>query len=293
MGGMEERFPIFRISRSDVEYPVQLKNILDPPEYLYIRGCGELLRAHCFAAIGSRAVSQYGAAAAHRIIPEVAQHFVIVSGMAIGADAVAHVETLKAGGKTIAVLGSGIDDRSIYPKTHISLAYSILESGGCIISEYPPDTGAHPRFFPARNRIIAGLSLGILIIEAARESGTMITARLALDYSRDVFAVPGSIFSKVSEGTNELLGKGAVVATRALDILEYYGIAPAAIQPLFELSRDERHVYDLLSCAASEFDELLKKSAFDAPHLMGVLSSLELQGLIGKQNGTIVVLAPH
>lgn len=276
---------IIKITRDSPEYPPLLKQIIDPPEQLFVRGNVGALSTRCFAVIGSRDITDYGRRATDAIVSSIAQHFTIVSGMALGADACAHATTLNAVQPTIAVLGGGIDDESIYPRSHISLAHKIIESGGCIISEYPPGEQPRPYYFPARNRIIAGLSVGILIVEAARESGTMITARLALDYNRDVFAVPGSIFSKLCAGTNELIQQGAYMTLSAQDILNFYGIDLKQYKP--NLTQEQKNIYDIISKTSCTLNELLTLSNKNLPEIMSIITELELLGLVSKSNGKL------
>lgn len=273
------------VKRSDAAYPLLLSRIHDPPEQLYVRGNAALLSTKCFAAIGSRDVSDYGTRAIKTIITPASRHFTIVSGMALGADSVAHCAALEASAPTIAVLGSGVDDPCIYPRSHISLAHRIIASGGCIVSEYPPGEQPRPYYFPARNRIIAGLSVGILIAEAARESGTMITARLALDYNRDVFAVPGSIFSKLCAGTNELITQGAHPATSPSDILSFYGLSES--RPQTKLTADQNHILEIITKTSCTLNELLTLSNKNLPELMSIITELELIGAISRSNGKL------
>lgn len=266
-------------------YPPLLARINDPPEQLYVRGNVELLSTRCFAAIGSRDVSDYGTRAIKTIVSPLTKHFTIVSGMALGADSVAHCTALEAGAPTIAVLGSGVDDECIYPRSHISLAHRIISEGGCLVSEYPPGEQPRPYYFPARNRIIAGISVGVLIAEAAKESGTMITARLALDYNRDVFAVPGSIFSKLCAGTNELIQQGAYMTTSSADILTFYNLSSG--QQKLQLSPEQNHVYEIITKTSCTLNELLTLSNKNLPELMAIITELELIGAISRSNGKL------
>ena len=206
----------------DESYPHVLKHITDPPLTLFVRGNQNLNPAFPIAVVGTRHASVYGIRVAKKITTDLAYAgATIISGLAIGIDAIAQQSALQAGGKCIAVLGTGIDDASIYPRIHISLAKQILSSGGSIISEYPPGTQGLKYHFPKRNRIIAGLSQATLVIEASEKSGSLITAELANDYSREVFAVPGPITDARSIGTNKLISRGAGICNSALDILKH------------------------------------------------------------------------
>src|SRR3989344_3588610 len=206
-------YPVFEIKLGGKDYPKLLVQIPDPPQQLYCRGNLELLNSECFAVVGTRKLTSYGKEATQKIVIGLVQTgFTIVSGLAMGIDAVAHQTALDTGGKTIAILGGGTDDRSIGPQINFRLAINILKSDGLIISEYPEGFHANEKTFPQRNRIISGLSRGTLVIEADEKSGALITAHCALDQNRDVFAVPGSIFSSKSLGTNTLIEKGEITA---------------------------------------------------------------------------------
>ncbi|MCM3725962.1 DNA-processing protein DprA [Neobacillus cucumis] len=203
----------------DKEYPQSLKEIYQPPWALYAKGDLSLLEKEPkLAVVGSRQATLYGKNAIRHIFPELINHdILIVSGLAMGIDALAHEETIKLGGRTIAVIAGGL--YHIYPKENIPLAVNMMQKQ-LVLSEYPPDTKPLRWHFPARNRIISGLSAGTFIIEAKRKSGSLITANYAVHEGRDVFSLPGSIFSPCSGGTNELIQQGAKLVTSAKDILE-------------------------------------------------------------------------
>ena len=206
------------ITFHDPRYPETLKEIFDPPLLLYARGRADLLGSFQIAVVGSRRPSPYGTAVAERLSGELAAAgLVITSGMARGIDTAAHRGALRAGGSTLAVLGCGID--VIYPSENRRLAAEIAEKG-LLLSEFPMGATAFPQNFPIRNRIISGLSCGVMIVEAAQYSGSLITARLALDQGREVFAVPGSIASKLSWGTNMLIKQGAALVQEWKDVVE-------------------------------------------------------------------------
>ncbi|MEK7134988.1 MAG: DNA-processing protein DprA, partial [Patescibacteria group bacterium] len=209
------------IKKSSRHYPEILKEIPNAPKQLYVRG--HLPKDHNlnFAIVGTRTASDYGRTLAFKIAKELAElGFNIISGLALGIDTQAHLGALEGKGKTTAVMGSAIDDNSIYPSENLNLVQKIISSGGAVISEYEPGTKSEIWFFPERNRIISGLSRGVLIVEAPEKSGALITARVALEQNREVFAIPGSIFSKNSMGTNNLIKSGAKMVTTVDDILE-------------------------------------------------------------------------
>ena len=204
---------------TDADYPLNLKQIADPPPYLIARGPLEPNDAACVAVVGARAASEAGLRMAQRLGFELAAHgFVVVSGLARGIDGAAHRGALEAGGRTIAVLGCGID--VAYPPEHRGLADAIVEGRGAILSELPLGTAPLPENFPSRNRILSGLSLGVVIVEAAEKSGSLITARMALEQDRQVFAVPGSPLSGKTRGSNRLLREGAVLVECVEDVIE-------------------------------------------------------------------------
>lgn len=215
---------IEEISIKNNKYPNQLKNIYDPPAKLYVLGNRSILNQRNFAIVGSRKATQYGKKIAMQISKELAENGLnVVSGLAIGIDSYAHLGCLqvKDAGKTIAVLGSGLD--VIYPKENRKLAEQIINSGGCIISEYPIGSKIEKNNFPQRNRIISGLSEGILVVEASQKSGALITAEFGAEQGKEVFAVPGDINKEQSEGCNLLIKDGANVVTSSQDIIYITG----------------------------------------------------------------------
>ena len=208
------------IKLGDKNYPFLLGKIFNPPKTLYARG--EILRnKKCFAIVGTRRCSEYGRDIAFSIARDLSKAgLTIVSGMAIGIDTWAHNGALDANSRTIAVLGAGIDEKTIYPRENIKLSQKILENKGCLISEYPAETRGTKFSFPERNRIISGLSLGVLVVEANFGSGALITARYAKEQNKKVFAIPGSIHSINSRGCHDLIKKGARLVENANDILK-------------------------------------------------------------------------
>ncbi len=224
------------LTLTDTAYPSLLSQIHTPPKQLYYRGDISLLnRSNMLAVVGSRKVTPYGQQAAEALLPScIRAGVLIVSGLAYGIDSIAHRMCVKAGAPTVAVLGSGIDDRSIYPKENLSLAHDILTNGGLLISEYKPGTSPHASHFPARNRIIAGLCKVTLVIQAAKRSGSLITARLALEGGREVLAVPGPITDPASEGTNMLIRDGAQPVLDTNDILSIFEVEESKTEDMLQ-----------------------------------------------------------
>ncbi len=209
------------ISIKDNRYPAKLKQIYDMPICLYAKGNIEILNNFSIAIIGCRDNTKYGEQMAKMISEGLTKiNVVTVSGLARGIDSIAHKSTVEKNGKTIAIIGSGLD--KLYPEENLELAKAIIEKGGAIITEYPIGTKPEKLNFPARNRIISGISNGIVVVEAKKKSGTMITVDFALEQGKEVFCVPGNVTSKNSEGTNELIKEGAKVVTKIQDIIEEF-----------------------------------------------------------------------
>ena len=216
-----EKHNIDIVSIQDAEYPEILKEIYDAPISLYVRGNKNILNELSVAIIGCRECTEYGRNITKNLSYNIAKNKInIVSGLAKGIDGIAHQGALFAGGKTVAVLGNGLD--TIYPKENEHLALEILQKGGAIISEYPLGTKPEKQNFPERNRIVSGMSKGIIVVEAKEKSGTLITVDFALEQGRDVFVVPGNINSEASIGTNDLIKQGAKLITSYKDVLEEY-----------------------------------------------------------------------
>ena len=291
----------------DGTYPPLLREIADPPITLYVRGAWEAcLDAPCVGVVGSRRCSTYGQNVALMLGRDLASRGVtIVSGLARGIDAAAHRGALEAGGRTVAVLGTGIDE--VYPRDHRKLAVEILERGGALVSQFPLGTPPVAENFPYRNRIISGLSLGVVLVEAAENSGSLITARLAMEQNREVFAVPGNITSRNSFGTNYLIkGAGAKLVQHWQDIAAELPpeIAARLLPPELEkskrgsasaalpggISEHERAVLKLLSTdEAVQIDELAVASGLALTELIGVLLGLEMRDLIRQLPGKCFV----
>ena len=272
----------------DKEYPPLLKETPDCPAILYIRGNIEALKLPGIAVVGSRKYTQYGRKAAYELSKSCSEAGLsIISGLALGIDAVAHKAALDAGGITVGVLGCGLD--KMYPATNHALAKEILERGGASISEFPLGMPALTYHFPQRNRIIAGLSLGTLVVEAAEESGALITAYCALEYNREVFAVPGNIDSATSRGTNLLIQKGAKMVTRAEDIFEELNIkvkkAEQKSKEIFPESEEEKIIISCLSSGEKIIDEIIKESGLNIIALNSTLSLMEMKGFVENLGG--------
>ncbi len=276
---------IWKITADDPRYPTLLKEIAHPPAILYGRGSlAALARAACSVGIvGTRKATRYGMEAAASFGRAFARRGIaVISGLATGIDGEAHRAALAEGGVTVAVLGSGVDDASLFPAAHRLLASAIAASGGAVVSEHPPGTRPRKEYFPQRNRIIAGLSRGVVVVEAPEKSGALITARFALDQNRDVFAVPGPITSINSAGPHALIKLGAKLAAEPRDVLEELGIpyteeggAPE------QLDANETAVLALLESPRST-DELKAATKLETAELLAALSLLELKGLVAN-----------
>ncbi len=280
------------VGRSAEEFPALLRAIHDPPPGLFLRGNGgaDIFNRPAVAVVGARACSTYGSQVARSLARELAAvDLVVVSGMARGVDGEAHRGALEAGGLTVAVLGCGVDRD--YPAAHASLARDIAERG-LVVSEYAPGIDPAPWRFPARNRIIAGMARAVVVVEARERSGALITADLALEEGREVFAVPGEITSSLSAGSNGLLRLGAHVLTTAHDVLDVLGIErpPPPIQPA--LDPTTRRILDALSAAPATADELIGVTGLPAADVAPALTHLELAGLIEEGEGLYRAVMP-
>lgn len=294
-----EQKGITAVCRLNERYPKELLDVFGPPLVLYAKGRLELLAAERkIAVIGTRSPTAYGRDVAGKLGRALAAGGVtVVSGMARGVDICAHLGALEAAGDTIAVLGCGAD--VIYPPDK-SAVYEQICQRGLIISEYVPGTAPLQGNFPARNRIISGLSRGVVVVEAALHSGTNITVNYALDQGRDVFAVPGNISSGNSASTNALIKNGCEVIISEQDVLQYYGwggheprgtVHKAARREPVQLSFQQRLITDALGSGERSFDELFEVTEFSMPDLFTVLSELELMGVIAQKPGRIYGLA--
>lgn len=280
------QFPI-----NNLEIPEPLKHIPQPPKQLSVRGTFPDMDHYKFlCVVGSRKYTSYGEDVCRTLIAGLAGYpIVIVSGLAHGIDRIAHESALENNLLTIAFPGSGLDDKVLYPKAQYQLAQTILESGGALISEFKNDQPGITWTFPMRNRLMAGLAHATLVIEAENKSGTRITAKLATEYNRDVFAVPGNIFSKNSEGTNELIKLGATPITCANDILEALGFSITETKPMdlfSQCSPEEEQVIRLLNNPKMKGD-LIRELGFPIHKANILLSQMELKGLLKETSGEI------
>ncbi|MDP2709320.1 MAG: DNA-processing protein DprA [bacterium] len=280
----------------DPAYPALLKQIYDPPFILYCRGDAEAFSGYLIAIVGSRKFTPYGQQAAEKLAAELAANsLTIVSGLAIGIDTLAHGAAIAAGGKTIAILGSGLDRQNIYPSQNRYLADKIESGGGLIISEYPIGTMPLKHHFPQRNRLISGLSQAVLVIEAGEKSGALITAFHALEQNREVFAVPGSIYSPASAGTNRLLKLGAKLVAGAGDIIETLNLADAASyienKKIIPESAEEEKIIANLSYEPLHIDELKQLTKLDTSIINSTLTIMEMKGMVKNLGNMQYVLA--
>jgi DNA processing protein len=279
------------ISLEEDEYPALLKEIFYPPFLLFYKGDLAINGLKTLAVVGARKCTYYGQQAIEKIIPPlVAHHILIVSGLAIGIDSLAQLETVKAGGRTIAVLGSGIDKKSIYPAQNLLLAGEIIASGGAIVSEFPPNTPPLRMNFPQRNRIISGLAQATLVIEANQKSGSLITARFALEEGREVMALPGNIFSQASEGPNNLIKSGAKPIFTSEDVLESFGFFPEKNtedneKDFSQFNLDEQKILKKLSHEPMHADELGRATQLDTKIINSTLTILEIKKAVRNVGG--------
>ena len=286
----------------DGDYPELLRHIDDAPLLLYVKGTLKETDRHAIAMVGSRKMSGYGAKVAWLLSTELATcGLTIVSGMAVGIDTVSHRGALSTGGRTIAVLGCGLDQP--YPPQNKEL-FDALAEKGCVVSEFPLGTPPLREHFPRRNRLISGLSLGVIVVEAAAQSGSLITAGCALEQGREVFAVPGNITSSSSKGTNGLIRKGAVVVRSVEDVLEelspHLGGMPGITSrekahpgrdASLEISADEKAICNVLGDEPKHVDIVARETQIPAARLLGMLLNLEIKGIVKQAEGKRFFLA--
>ncbi len=291
------QFGISLLTPQHNEYPRLLREIHDPPAVIFARGNMQPRDALAIALVGSRHATQYGLAQAERLAGSLARAgLTIVSGLARGIDAAAHRGALAAGGRTIAVLGSGL--ANIYPPEHVALADEVARSG-CLLSESPPRMQPISGAFPQRNRIISGISLGVIVVEASAQSGALITARHAMEQGREIFAVPGRVDSRVSHGCHRLIRDGAKLVESADDVLEELGplVAPAtheAGQVVHHpaellLNEVEREVLAAITTEPTSIDEVVAASRLPTSQVLATLSVLEMRRLVRRQGGNRVL----
>lgn len=265
--------------------PHLLTEIPQPPKQLYLRGVLPSYELRWLAVVGSRKHSHYGKDVCEHLIRGLAGYpVVIVSGLALGIDAIAHRTALEVGLPCVAVPGSGLDESVLYPRTHVTLARRIIESGGALLSEFEPMQRAAPWTFPQRNRIMAGMAHATLLIEATERSGTLITARLASDYNRELLAVPGSIFSEHSHGTHQFIKLGATPVTSPSDILNALGIAEHTSATPPTLTPEELMVWDALH-EPNTSDALVQILNIPIQELQTTLTLMEINGHIVEHDG--------
>jgi len=280
------------LSIEDKQYPEYLRETFDPPLVLYCAGKVETLKEPAVSIVGARKPTPYGRAVAERLAEDLAvRGMVVVSGMARGIDSIAHWGALK-GGKTIAVLGSGLEN--IYPREHRMLFEKIIETGA-VVTEFPPKSPPLGHHFPLRNRIISGLSLALLVVEASRRSGSLISARLALEQNREVMAVPGNTTSELSQGTNWLIKTGAKLVETWEDVAEelqspikekLLSTKEEGKEKSVSMTLQERKIFDLIKAdSLIHIDELVERSEFSVSEILSILLNLELKGLVFQRPG--------
>ncbi len=283
------------ITIKNKNYPQLLKEIYDPPALLYIKGEIKPEDEFAIGVVGTRKISQYGKQVVPDIVQELASNKItIVSGMALGADTLAHQAAIAVKGRTIAVLGSGPNDQNIYPYANKSLS-EIIANNGAVISEYPYGTLPLKQHFPSRNRIISGLSLGTLVIEAPENSGALITTRSALEQNRDIFAIPGNIYSPNSKGPNNLIKQGAKPVTCAQDILDELNLSMAtAYQQTKEIipeTKEEEVLLKIITKEPIHINKIVQQSKMPAHQVSATLTMMEMKGKIRNLGAMNYVLA--
>ena len=289
-----EKLNIKTISFFEKSYPKLLKEISSSPILLYLKGNADLLHEKCLGVVGTRTPSGYGRATVDILVPQLVESgLTIVSGLAQGIDALTHMATLKCGGKTIGVLGCGVDQ--IYPRMNEPLAIEMLKKDNLILSEYPAGTEAFKQNFPARNRIIAGLSLGTLVIESKIDGGALITAKQALEANREVFAVPGPITNTTSAGTNKLLQDGAKVVLCAEDVLQELNLKKLSTKEKIEIdlnkfTEEEKNIVNLIQTEPAHIDKIIQITKLKPHVVSSLLTGLELNGYIKNMGGQIYTL---
>jgi DNA processing protein len=278
----------------DNDYPPLLSEIYEPPLMLYYKGDIKEVNPFTIAMVGTRKFSAYGKMAAERITKDlVLRNCTIVSGLALGIDTISHHTALNSGGRTVGVLGTGVDRKSIYPSSNCYLADRIIDSGGMIISEFPLKTLPLKYNFPRRNRIISGLSLGTLVVEAGERSGALITANFALEQNREVFAIPGNIFSPVSKGPNKLIRAGAKPVLDVSDIMESLDSSKTyshiEIKKILPETNEEKAILTYLSHDPKHADELVRLTKLSTSVINSTLTIMEMKGMAKNIGGMMYV----
>ncbi|MFW0837568.1 MAG: DNA-processing protein DprA [Candidatus Komeilibacteria bacterium] len=285
-----DNYQISFISLADNDYPLLLKEIADPPPILYYKGKIKCVnQQRCLAVVGARRISPYARQVMPRLLnPLLEQNIILVSGLAIGVDSYAHQLAIQANQPTIAVLGGGLDDKSLYPGQHLMLSQQIIKQGGLLLSEYPPLTRPLPANFPRRNRIISGLSQATLVVEAAARSGSLITAYQALEQNRDVLAVPGAITLTNCQGSNRLIQQGARLVQDASDLRESLHLPnqhTTRNKAMLSLTETERSIINILAQQPLMVDKLQEYCKINIDVLNATLSLLEIKQLV-EQRGS-------
>jgi len=288
-----DRYRVKVLTWHDKDYPARLKEIYDYPPLIYVRGSLLPEDEWCLAVVGTRRATVYGRQVTEEIVADLAQSKItIVSGLAKGIDSVAHHSALEAGGRSLAVFACGLD--IVYPSENANLARRIMQQGA-LISEYPLGTKPRADNFPRRNRIMSGLSLGILVVEAGKTSGALITAHLALEQNREVFAIPGSILSPASSGTNHLIQEGAKLVHNYSDILEELNLTAVAhqvgLKEVIPASDTESLLLKQLCAEPTHIDEVCRSSGLPMPTVSSTLAMMELKGLVKQVGAMNYVLA--
>jgi DNA processing protein len=291
-----EREQVKLLLLGDPAYPANLKEIHLPPRLLYYKGKLGSPEEINLAVVGARKFSSYGKQVAESLVFELAKAgLTIVSGLALGIDSLAHSAALSAGGRTIAVLGSGLDRQSIYPSSNRYLADKIIAEDGLILSEFPLGTEPLKHNFPQRNRLISGLSVGTLVIEANEKSGSLITAKFALEQNREVLAVPGSIYNPTSTGTNWLIKQGAAAVTKATDVLDALDLSAITHytqkEKLIPQTEAEGRILPFLCLEAIHIDQLVRQTGLTSAEISSELILMEMRGAVKNLGGMMYVLA--
>jgi DNA processing protein len=288
-----ERCKVKVLVCGEPDYPARLKEIYDYPPVLYVRGNLPAEDEPCLAIVGTRRPTVYGRQVTEEVVADLARSGItIVSGLARGVDSVAHRAALDAGGKTVAVFGCGLD--IVYPGENAKLAQAIVERGA-LVSEYPVGVKPRAENFPLRNRIMSGLSLGVLVVEAGERSGALITAHQALEQNREVFAIPGSILSPASQGTNRLIQEGAKLVTNHADILQELNLTivvqQAELEKFSPANEIESAILGQFSSEPSHINEICRRSGLAMPVVSSTLAMLELKGIVRQVGNMNYVLA--
>jgi DNA processing protein len=291
--GKLEKNNVRAFTYHDAEYPARLKEIYDYPPLIYVKGDLITQDEWCIAVVGTRGATVYGRQVAEEIVADLAQSKItVVSGLARGIDTVAHRSALEAGGRTIAVFACGLD--TVYPGENLNLARNIINQGA-LVSEYPLGTKPRPDNFPRRNRIMSGMSLGVLVVEANESSGAIITAHIALEQDREVFAIPGSILSPMSRGTNTLIQEGAKLVRSCTDILEELNLTASVHQiemkEMIPTSETEAQLLKQLSSEPTHIDQVCQNSGLPISTVSSNLAIMELKGLVRQVSTMNYVVA--